>query len=77
MHAFVAANRDLLVFAYGPAFFTMGVAVALQSRRSSQLEVGRRLAWLAAFGIIHGLTEWGDVFIPLLRGRWNPALVGK
>ncbi len=40
-----------------------------------QLEIGRRLAWLAAFGILHGLTEWGDLFIPLLRGRWNPALV--
>lgn len=59
LQALIAANSDLLVFADGLTFFTMGVAVALQSRRSSQLEVGRRLAWLAAFGIIHGITEWG------------------
>jgi signal transduction histidine kinase len=75
LHAFVEANRDLLFFFYGLAYFTMGVAVALQSHRTARLEVGRSLGWLAAFGVIHGFTEWGDLFIPVLRARWNPALV--
>jgi signal transduction histidine kinase len=75
MHAFFTANRDLVLFAYGLAFFTLGIAVALQSQHTSRLEVGRSLRWLAAFGIIHSFNEWGDLFIPLLRGRWDPALI--
>jgi signal transduction histidine kinase len=72
LRAAVAANRDLLVFAYGLAFFILGVAVALQARRTSRLELARSLAWLAAFGILHGLHEWGDLFIPL-QAAYLPA----
>lgn len=42
----------------------MGLAIALQARRYSRLEVARNLQWLAAFGVVHGLQEWGDIFIP-------------
>lgn len=60
-----SANRDIIVFIYGQVFFVMGLAIALQSRRYSRLDLARSLQWLAAFGIIHGLHEWGDLFIPL------------
>lgn len=58
-------NRPLVLFVYGQTFFIMGLAIFLQSRRHSRLRLARDLRWLAVFGILHGLHEWGDVFIPL------------
>jgi hypothetical protein len=62
---FVTLNRGLFLFAYGLVFFILGLAIALQSRRYSRLELARSLSWLAAFGLTHGLQEWGDLFIPI------------
>ncbi len=62
---FLAANRDLILFIYGQVFFILGVAIAFQSRRYSRLDLARSLTWLAVFGLIHGLYEWGDIFIPI------------
>jgi signal transduction histidine kinase len=61
-------NRIIVLSVYGQVFFVTGLAVALQSRRRSQLPVARPLAWLAAFGIVHGLMEWGYLFIPIQAG---------
>lgn len=62
---FFEVNQAIIYFVYGLAFFIMGLVVALQSRQSSQLELARSLNWLAGFGILHGLNEWGDLFIPI------------
>lgn len=56
-------SMELVFFIYGLAFFVMGVAVALEARRTSGLAFGRHLPWLAAFGLTHGLVEWTDLFI--------------
>jgi signal transduction histidine kinase len=61
---FFEINRDIFFFIYGLVFFIMGVAILLQTRRSSRLDLARSLVWLAFFGITHGLNEWGDFFIP-------------
>ncbi|MCG3210264.1 MAG: hypothetical protein FOGNACKC_03895 [Anaerolineae bacterium] len=58
-------NVSLIFFVYGLVFFVLGLAITLQSRRHSRLSLARRLHWLALFGYIHGLHEWGDVFIPI------------
>ena len=58
-------NREIIYFIYGLTFFVLGLAIALQSRHSSHLELARSLNWLAAFGFLHGFHEWGDFFIPL------------
>lgn len=63
--AFFETNQSIIFFAYGLAFFIMGLAIALQSRQFSRLELARSLNWLAGFGILHGLNEWGDLFIPI------------
>src|SRR5579859_3180741 len=42
----------------------MGVAVLMQSRHHSRLRLARDLRWLAGFGLLHGVAEWGSVFIP-------------
>lgn len=43
----------------------MGLAIALQSRRYSRLQLARSLGWLSVFGITLGLHEWGLLFIPI------------
>jgi signal transduction histidine kinase len=61
-------NRIIVLSVYGQVFFVMGLAVALQSRQRSQLPLARPLGWLAAFGIVHGLMEWGYLFVPIQAG---------
>ncbi len=65
-------NRELIFFIYGLMFFVLGLAIALQSRQASHLELARSLNWLAAFGFLHGFHEWGDFFIPL-QGQYLAA----
>lgn len=50
------------LFIVGLAHFTLGTAVALESRRATNLTLGRQLRWLAAFGIVQGLSCWTDLF---------------
>ncbi|MFO7683477.1 MAG: sensor histidine kinase [Chloroflexota bacterium] len=65
LRQFFEVNRILVFFLYGLVFFVMGLAVALQSRRHSRLELARGLGWLGVFGLAHGLHEWGFIFIPM------------
>ena len=62
---FFEVNHQPILFIYGLVFFVLGFAIILQTRQSSRLELARSLRWLAAFGILHGFFEWGDLFIPL------------
>lgn len=72
---FFKTNQAIIYFAYGLVFFVMGLAIALQSRQFSRLELARSLNWLAAFGILHGLNEWGDLFIPIQAAYLSTPLV--
>jgi len=56
-------------------FFVLGLAVTLQSRFTSRLELARSLKWLALFGFLHGFHEWGDLFIPLQALYLPPAFI--
>ncbi len=58
-------NRTIIQFVYGQVFFVLGLVIIWQSRRHSRLELARSLGWLGAFGLIHGLHAWGDIFIPI------------
>jgi signal transduction histidine kinase len=64
-HEFFNLNRGIIFFGYGLVFFILGLAIALQSRQSSRLDLARSLSWLAAFGFTHAFNEWGDLFIPI------------
>ncbi|MBI3160633.1 MAG: ATP-binding protein [Chloroflexi bacterium] len=68
LQRFFETNAVIVFFVYGLVFFTLGLAIALQSRSHSRLELARNLGWLAAFGLSHGLHEWGWVFIPIQAG---------
>ncbi len=52
----------LIYFIYGLAFFSMGLQVAVEGGRSSDLRLRRALRPLAAFGLIHGAHEWFEMF---------------
>lgn len=62
---FFDLNNELVLFVYGQVFFVLGLAIALQSRRHSRLELARTLRWLSVFGITHGFYEWGLLLIPI------------
>ena len=64
IHALFSANRPLVLFAYGQTFFILGLAIFLQYRKHSRLRLAHDLLWLAAFGLLHGMYEWGDIFMP-------------
>ena len=73
--AVLDANRALVQFLYGEAFFIVALAVALRANRQS----GFRLAgvvWLfAAFALLHAFSEWGEVFIPMQRAYVSTPMV--
>jgi signal transduction histidine kinase len=52
-----------VVFVHGLAFFAMGLAVLLESRRDSALALGHNLRWLAAFGLVHAVADWAEMFL--------------
>ena len=72
IHNFFHLNQEIIFFGYGLVFFVLGLAIALQSRASSRLDLARSLSWLALFGFTHGFHEWGDLFIPL-QAQYLPA----
>ena len=52
----------ILFFMYGLAFFSMGLAIMLEMGRSSESNLRGALGPLAAFGFIHGVHEWLEMF---------------
>ncbi|MCP4419555.1 MAG: GAF domain-containing sensor histidine kinase [Chloroflexi bacterium] len=62
---FFERNLAIGFFAYGLAFFSMGLAVWLESGRTSEFRSNRIMRFLAGFGILHGLHEWLEMFTQL------------
>jgi signal transduction histidine kinase len=52
----------LVYFIYGLAFFSMGLLVALEGGRSSDIRLRKALRPLAGFGIVHAAHEWLKMF---------------
>jgi signal transduction histidine kinase len=75
--AFFVRNIILVFFFYGLAFFSMGLALALTSRRASEFKFAQAIRPLAAFGIAHGLHEWIEMFqkIATLTSGYTPTLL--
>ena len=51
-----------IFFIYGLAFYSLGLALLVESGRSSQLSLARSMRLLAGFGLLHGTHEWIDMF---------------
>lgn len=67
----------VMYFVYGLSFFTMGTAIAFQYRSSSSFRLAKSLRLLAAFGLLHGLSEWGNVFIPVAAPNFDLDSIWK
>ena len=67
----------VVYFAYGLAFFGMGLTLALESGRSPALTEPRLLRPLALFGMIHGVHEWLDSYLlqSVEQGSTSPSWV--
>lgn len=74
--AFFVRNIIVIFFVYGLAFFSMGLALALASRRSSEFAFVRAIRPLAAFGLLHGIHEWIEMFqkVATLTHGYTPLL---
>ncbi len=72
---FLEINRDITLFIYGLVFFSLGLSLALQTHSHSRLELARYLKWMAGFGLIHGVYEWGELFIPLQAPLFDPSFL--
>jgi signal transduction histidine kinase len=75
--AFFVRNIIPVFFFYGLAFFAMGLALALASRHKSEFKFVQAIRPLAAFGLLHGLHEWIEMFqkIAILTGGHSPTVV--
>ncbi len=51
----------IIFFFYGLAFFSMGLALFVESDRASELGFARSMRLLSGFGILHGINEWLDM----------------
>jgi len=56
-------NETLIIifFLYGLAFYSMGLALFVESGRASELGLARSMRLLAGFGVLHGAHEWMDM----------------
>lgn len=76
-HAFIESNLVPIIFAYGLTYFAAGLAIALQPLQLSKFRLARHLWMLAAFGIIHGVAEWGDIFIPIQSDYFSDFWIAR
>jgi two-component system sensor histidine kinase UhpB len=51
-----------IFFVYGLAFYSMGLALIVESGRASELGFARSMRLLAGFGLLHGVHEWLEMF---------------
>jgi signal transduction histidine kinase len=68
-----------IYFFYGLAFFSMGMLVIAEGGRSVDARLRRALRPLAAFGLVHALNEWVEMFEAITRlggGEPAPWLIG-
>jgi signal transduction histidine kinase len=69
------ANRQLVQFLYGQAFFIAALAIALRVNRESNFRLAKCIWLFAMFAVLHAFSEWGEVFIPLQRAYMPDALI--
>jgi signal transduction histidine kinase len=62
MSAFWENAIVIVFFFYGLAFYSMGLALLVESGRASEMGFARSMRFLAGFGLLHGVHEWLDMF---------------
>ena len=72
---FPQLNYLLMYFIYGLAFFSMGLAMALEGSRSPDVAEATLLKPLAVFGILNAISQWLEIII--LPGVWREIAIPK
>lgn len=77
--AFFVRNIIVVYFIYGLAFFALSLALYLASRRQSGFRFATAILPLAAFGALHALHEWIEMFqkIGSLTAGFTPSLAAE
>lgn len=70
---FFETNKIILKFIYPLIFFLMGFGILLKNTRHSRFRLAKSLTYLALFGILHGVSDWGGIFIPIQRSYLNAS----
>lgn len=65
---FFDAHSVHVFFFYGLAFSAMGLALLLESRKTSALSLGRSMQLMGIFGLLHGAHEFVEMFV-LISGQ--------
>jgi len=73
--SFLQLNYLLMYFIYGLAFFSMGLAMALEGSRSPDVAEATLLKPLAMFGILNAINQWLEIVI--LPGVWMGLAVPR
>lgn len=75
--AFFVRNIIVVFFFYGLAFFSLGLALALASRRDSEFRFVQAIVPLALFGFLHGIHEWIEMYqkIAVLNSGYTPTML--
>jgi hypothetical protein len=64
----------VVFFIYGLAFFVSGTAILLKQDKRSTIRLRSLMLLLAGFGLLHGMSEWSDMFLALGKTYWAPFL---
>lgn len=75
LHNFIDINMPVIYFVYGLVFFTSGIIIVVQYRQSGAFSFGKNLWLLGAFALLHGISEWGYLFIPVQEGYLPPGTI--
>lgn len=62
LHRLFTARMPHIYLLYGCAFFTLGLAIVLESSRALESRFKQALRLLAVFGLVHGFHEWFEMF---------------
>lgn len=68
---FLREHFILVYFFYGLSFFSMGLALLVESGQPSRLALANAMRMLGAFGILHGTHEFIEMFV-LIEGSQLP-----
>lgn len=72
---FFEPNKLVIYFVYPLIFFLMGFGILLKNTLHSRFYLAKSLQYLAIFGILHGVSDWGNMFIPLQNLSLNSTPV--
>ncbi len=56
-------NLNLIYFVYGLVFFSIGIVIWTRIRQLMDNRLARTFGWLVAFGLIHAIHEWIEMFV--------------